>query len=190
MRGPPYPVAAEVHALRCGVACPEVSRGERPRRQGGDPVGEQDQAGRAKSHLALLARRVADSAAWSMRTLLSIGRVIASCPPRMALIAAPRMRRVRLPIMPPARWCRYFACASRVPASWRCSRRVASSAATSWAQQRVGAAGEGEVVLEVAGGLGDGHAGHVVADGDALVEGYLEPSLSRPRLTRTSAAWT
>src|SRR5260221_11488719 len=38
-------------------------------------------------------------------------------------------------------------------------------------EQGVGPAGEGEVVLEVAGGLGDGHAGYVVADGDALVEG-------------------
>src|SRR6266542_3954683 len=35
----------------------------------------------------------------------------------------------------------------------------------------VGAAGEFEVVVQVAGGFGAGHAGEGVADGDALVEG-------------------
>jgi hypothetical protein len=38
-------------------------------------------------------------------------------------------------------------------------------------EQGVGAAGEGKVVAQEAGGLFEGHAGHVVADGDALVEG-------------------
>src|SRR6185437_6081727 len=33
------------------------------------------------------------------------------------------------------------------------------------------AAGQGQVVADVAGGLGGGHAGHLVADGDPLVEG-------------------
>jgi hypothetical protein len=36
--------------------------------------------------------------------------------------------------------------------------------------------GEAQVVADVAAGLVRGHAGHLVADGDALVEGYLEPS--------------
>ena len=47
-------------------------------------------------------------------------------------------------------------------------------------EQGVGASGEGQVVAQVAGGLLAGHAGHVVADGDALVEGgelaEFEPS--------------
>src|SRR5581483_3495946 len=38
-------------------------------------------------------------------------------------------------------------------------------------EQGVGASGQGQVVAQVGGGLGEGHAGHVVADGDALVEG-------------------
>ena len=41
-------------------------------------------------------------------------------------------------------------------------------------------AGQGEVVAQVAAGFLQGHAGHVVADGDALVEGgelaELEPA--------------
>lgn len=48
------------------------------------------------------------------------------------------------------------------------------------AEQGVGTAGEFEVVGEVAGGLGVGHAGHRVSEGDALVEGgdgaELDPS--------------
>src|SRR5204863_2594181 len=38
-------------------------------------------------------------------------------------------------------------------------------------EQGVGAAGEGEVVADVAGGLFGGHGGQGVAQGDALVEG-------------------
>ena len=38
-------------------------------------------------------------------------------------------------------------------------------------EQGVGAAGEGEMVGDVAGGLGQVHAGQGVAQGDALVEG-------------------
>jgi len=38
-------------------------------------------------------------------------------------------------------------------------------------EQGVGSAGELEVVAQVVGGLLQGHAGHVVAGGDALVEG-------------------
>jgi hypothetical protein len=79
---------------------------QRPRRQRLGPVAEAGQPGRVQVHRVLLARRVADSAAWSMRTASSSGRVIASSPPKMARIAAPRMRWVRLPIMPPVRWCR------------------------------------------------------------------------------------
>jgi len=76
---------------------------QRPRRQRGDPVGEAGQAGGVEGHRVLLDRRVADSAAWSMRTLSSSWRVSASCPPRMARIAAPRIKCIRLPIMPPVR---------------------------------------------------------------------------------------
>jgi hypothetical protein len=78
---------------------------QRPRRQGLGPVGEPGQPGRVEAggHRVLLARRVADSAAWSMRTVSSSWRVIASWPPRMARIAAPRIKCVRLPIMPPVR---------------------------------------------------------------------------------------
>src|SRR5216683_6074947 len=47
-------------------------------------------------------------------------------------------------------------------------------------EQGVGPAGEGQVVLEVAAGFLQGHAVHVVADGDPLVEGgelaELEPA--------------
>ena len=39
------------------------------------------------------------------------------------------------------------------------------------AEQRVGPAGELEVVVDVAGGLLGCHAGHGVVDGDVLVEG-------------------
>ncbi len=39
------------------------------------------------------------------------------------------------------------------------------------AEQRVGSAGELEVVGEVAGGLAAGHGGHGVAEGDALFQG-------------------
>src|SRR6266496_5479976 len=48
-------------------------------------------------------------------------------------------------------------------------------------EQGVGAAGEGEVVTDVAGGLVGVHAGHVVSDGDALLEGGedAEPHLGR-----------
>src|SRR6266511_3109954 len=38
-------------------------------------------------------------------------------------------------------------------------------------EQGVGSSGQGEVVAQVVGGLLQGHAGHVVAHGDALVEG-------------------
>src|SRR6266545_2364306 len=38
-------------------------------------------------------------------------------------------------------------------------------------EQGVGSSGQGEVVAQVVGGLFQGHAGHVVAGGDALVEG-------------------
>ena len=51
----------------------------------------------------LLARRVADSAAWSMRTVSSSGRVTVSWPSKMARIAGPRIRWVRLPIIPSVR---------------------------------------------------------------------------------------
>src|SRR5258708_7109398 len=44
----------------------------------------------------------------------------------------------------------------------------------------VGPAGEGEVVAQVAGGFLQGHAGHVVADGDALVEGGEDTELDFP----------
>src|SRR6266536_4301257 len=78
---------------------------QRAGRQRPSPVGEAGQPGRVEvgGHRVLLARRVADSAAWSMRTLSSRARVSASWPPRMARIAAPRIRWVRLPIMPPVR---------------------------------------------------------------------------------------
>ena len=42
--------------------------GHRPGRQPAGPVGEAGQPGRVEGHRVLLARRVADSAAWSMRT--------------------------------------------------------------------------------------------------------------------------
>jgi len=79
--------------------------GQRPGRQRVGAVGEAGQPGRVEGHRVLLARRVADSAAWSMRTLSSSGRVIASWPSRMARIAAPRIGWVRLPIVPQVRWC-------------------------------------------------------------------------------------
>jgi hypothetical protein len=34
------------------------------------------------------------------------------------------------------------------------------------------------VVGDVAGGLGAGHGGHGVAEGDALFQGYLQPQLT------------
>src|SRR5215831_8992620 len=89
---------------------------QRSRRQRLGPVGEKGQAGGVEIHLALLERPVADSAAWSMCTVSISWRVRASWPPRMARIAAPRIRWVRLPIMPPLRWCRYLAWAARAPA--------------------------------------------------------------------------
>ena len=72
----------------------------RARRQGFGPVGEVGQPGAVEGHRVLLARRVADSAAWSMRTVSSSARVSDSWPPRMARIAAPRIRWVRLPDHP------------------------------------------------------------------------------------------
>ena len=50
---------------------------QRPRRQRGGPVGEVGQTGRVEGHRVLLARRVADSAAWSTRMPSSSLRVIA-----------------------------------------------------------------------------------------------------------------
>ena len=46
-----------------------------------------------------------------------------------------------------------------------------------FAEQRVGSAGELEMVADVAGGLLAGHAGHGVADGDPLVEGGEDAEL-------------
>ena len=48
------------------------------------------------------------------------------------------------------------------------------------AEQRVGAAGELEVVGDVSGGLLGGHGGHGVADGDPLVQGGQDAEAEHP----------
>ena len=59
----------------------------------------------------------------------SVALVMASVPSRTTWIAAARIRRSRLPIIPPVRPGRYGESCTRGPSRWRCSRRLPSSAA-------------------------------------------------------------
>src|SRR5215468_1611762 len=47
-------------------------------------------------------------------------------------------------------------------------------------EQGAGAAGEFEVVADVGGGVGGGHAGHLVADGDPLAGGGEDAEFDHP----------
>src|SRR6266581_4958774 len=69
---------------------------------------------------------VSDAISTPMESRLA--RVIFSVLSRTAWMAAPRMRRSRLPIMPPVRRCRYSSSPVRVPGWWRCRRRLSSRA--------------------------------------------------------------
>ena len=69
---------------------------------------------------------VSDAMSTPMESRLA--RVICSVPSRTAWTAAPRIRRSRLPIMPPVRRCRYSSSPVRAAGWWRCRRRLSSSA--------------------------------------------------------------